>query len=341
MSAMQLVESAREMGLEWSAVVGIRADSHLAPSDQPISESFCEVEVVGSNPAARYWNAMRLIETNDLITSADVILSFIPFTDMVLSGLGLRTRTKWIPYVRGLPWPDVEETSSLRRTFWKSLESLSLRSALEVWATTDVLAAQIAPVVDARVIPAGIKLPTELPAAAEGDDLVVWAGRMSVDKNPEFFLDVMKGLDAQGAMYGTGKKEDELRASAPSNVDVVGWKRSDNLWDNAGVFVGTSTREAFGRSAVEAAASGLPVVVAEGYGAAPLLYTDPALRSRFVLPLDAMHLWKDAITDLASDLELRRRVGKHVRDNSMQLSISRSAAAVDERLSFLFPRFRS
>lgn len=337
MSAMQLVESAREMGLDWSAVVGIREDSNLAPSDQLAKEWFCEATVSGSNPIARYWNALRLIETSESVRSADVVLSFIPYTDMVLSRLGLNGRKKWVPYVRGLPWPAIDETSRLRRTFWKSLESLSLRSAPEVWATTEVLAEQISAVVDAKIIPAGIKLPTETVNREEDADLVVWAGRMSVDKNPEFFLEVMSGLDAQGAMYGTGVKEAELRATAPANVEVVGWKQTDSLWDNAALFVGTSTREAFGRSAVEAAASGLPIVVAEGYGAAPLLYTDPELRSRFVLPLDATPRWKAAITDLTSDPGLRREVAEHVRSNSMMLSIARSARAVDDRLSVLFP----
>lgn len=337
MSAMQLVESAREMGLDWSAVVGIRKDSNLGPSDQLANEWFCEATVSGSNPMARYWNALRLIETSESVRSADVVLSFIPYTDMVLSRLGLNGRRKWIPYVRGLPWPATDETSALRRTFWKSLESLSLRSAPEVWATTEVLAEQLSSVVDAKIIPAGIKLPTQMTYRGEQADLVVWAGRMSIDKNPEFFLDVMNGLDAPGAMYGTGVKEAELRANAPANVEVVGWKQSDSLWHDAALFVGTSTREAFGRSAVEAAASGLPVVVAKGYGAAPLLYTDLELRSRFVLPLGSTSPWKAAITDLTSDSGLRREVAEHVRSNAMLLSIARSAAAVDERLSLLFP----
>ncbi|WP_410784193.1 glycosyltransferase family 4 protein, partial [Leifsonia sp. SIMBA_070] len=79
--------------------------------------------------------------------------------------------------------------------------------------------------------------------------------------------------------YGEGPLERSLASTSGSSVEWRGWADSASLWNGASIFVGTSAREAFGRSAVEAASAGLPIVISAEYGAAEFLVTDKDLRS--------------------------------------------------------------
>jgi glycosyltransferase involved in cell wall biosynthesis len=159
----------------------------------------------------------------------------------------------------------------------------------------------------------------------------VWAGRLDHDKCPEHFLDILQRTKITGTVYGTGPMEEQLRKSYP-HADFGGWLSPAELWKTADLYVGTSRREAFGRSAVEAAHAGVPVVISDQYGAAEFLFTDPELSEICVLPLDRPELWDASVVRIMRDVELRRRISDHVYENATGLSIQASVKRVQERL---------
>lgn len=139
-------------------------------------------------------------------------------------------------------------------------------------------------------------------------------------------------LPVGGRLFGDGPLAATLRRDSPAGLTWAGWSDSASLWRDASVFVGTSMREAFGRSAVEAAGTGLPIVISSAYGAAPLLFTDPDLRSRCVLDSSDAKAWASAIRQLLSDEGLRSAVSDHVYENAQSLTIDASVINAIQRI---------
>ncbi|ROR66248.1 glycosyltransferase involved in cell wall biosynthesis [Agrococcus jenensis] len=317
-SAIELVTAAREIGLPWTAALGVSSTAGGASAEvDGVTEFVAEPAGVGG--IMRLRGALRATEA---YADADLVVSLVPQSDMVLA----LERRRWIAYVRGLPWPERNEASLAKRTVWRWLERLALRRAEERWVTTEILARGLGGGVD-RVVAPGIRMPQQ--RAAEGQQLgsdIVWAARYSSDKNPQLFIRTVHATGVPGAMYGSGPLEEELRVAASGNPRVPGWIAKDELWDNARAYVGTSTREAFGRSAVEAALHGIPLVLSDQFGCADMLFTDVGLRERHVLPLDEPAAWEAVVRRLSEDTAYAEAVGLHVQENARALSIG---AAVD------------
>lgn len=312
-STVELVRAARRAGLDWSAVLGVSTKAGGAPIlEDGIREFSREPSgLTGVRRLSR--DVARLPEVED----ADLLISMVPQTDMALS-LGSKP---WVAYLRGLPWPAVAEAGAAKTAAWRTLELLALRRAREVWATTPTLARDVGSVVD-RLVPPGLVPPTTPPGSpVPGTGDVVWAARFSRDKNPELFLDALRGTDVRGVMYGSGPLEAEVRAAVPSNVHVGGWRSRDEVWASARVYVGTSTREAFGRSAVEAAMLGIPVVMSRAFGCAEMLYTDAALAQHLVLDPADVSAWTSAITRLSVDEGFYRDAASHLKENARRLTV--------------------
>lgn len=235
-------------------------------------------------------------------------------------------------FVRGLPWPAAGESSAVKRLIWKTLEAAAFRRAEEVWATTTILRADMGHGSSTKIVPAGIASVARAWDGSGNRDTAVWAARFHTDKNPALFLAALRGQDFAGRMHGVGSLEQVVRADAPTNVDVAGWTSPDALWQDAFAYVGTSHREAFGRSALEAAMAGVPVVISDSFGVADMLVTDDDFLQRFVLPNGDLDRWRQALADLHDDESLRRRYSEHLVANAQMLTIEASAAAVAERL---------
>lgn len=312
-STIELVTAARARGLDWTAVVGVSRTAGGTASTAPGVREF-EIEpsgILGVRDLSRH------LRTLPEFSDADLVVTMVPQSDMALA----LTRRAWVAYLRGLPWPAVGESSPLKRRAWRAIERMALRRAREVWATTRVLATETGSDVD-RLVPPGL-VPPESPTPEPGSSVrdIVWAARFSEDKNPSLFLDALTGVDAQGAMYGTGPLEEQVRQQAPSNVDVRGWRAREEIWHSARAYAGTSNREAFGRSAVEAAMLGIPVILSDVFGCADMLYTDPSLRAALVLDTSDVGLWREAISRLTSDDEFHARASAHLQANASLLTI--------------------
>lgn len=325
-SGRELVAAGREQGHEWSLVLGVSQHAHgSAPVDDP--EWIHEFAAEPSGPAGIIALRRTLLGIRSIV-DADIVVSLIPQTDMVLA----LTRKRWVAFVRGLPWPAAGESSAVKRLIWKTLEAAAFRRAEEVWATTTILRADMGHGSSTKIVPAGIASVARAWDGSGNRDTAVWAARFHTDKNPALFLAALRGQDFAGRMHGVGSLEQVVRADAPTNVDVAGWTSPDALWQDAFAYVGTSHREAFGRSALEAAMAGVPVVISDSFGVADMLVTDDDFLQRFVLPNGDLDRWRQALADLHDDESLRRRYSEHLVANARMLTIEASAAAVAERL---------
>lgn len=321
-STIELVHAARQRGLDWTAAIGVSRAAAGEPSDVDGIYEF-EWEPRGIFGVLKLRQVLRSLET---LSAADLVISMLPQTDMALS---LQSKP-WVAYLRGLPWPAAGEASAFKTLLWQALERHALRRAIQVWATTPTLTDEVGVDTVDRIVPPGLTPPNYVTAQGGDADLYVWAARYDADKNPMLFIDALRGTSLSGIMYGTGPLENELALSAPENVSVAGWGARDEIWRFAKTYVGTSTREAFGRSAVEAAMLGLPVIISKAFGCAPLLFTDHDLARRFVLELDNLDSWSAAMQALDQDAALWQRTAEHVKLNADKLTVD---SAVDSILA--------
>lgn len=326
-STHDLVVEARSRGLDWRAVLGTRPTAQGRRTETP---GVREVTITRHGRAV-VDEVREVLDDVPEVARADVVVTLVTQSDVAWSRSTARRGRLWVAWVRGLPWPAPGEQSTARRVALRFVESAALRRADDVWATTEVLGADVARVRRPHLVPAGIRLPART-SFGERSVPMVWAARLDVDKRPRAFVDIAERSGVPGRLHGQGPLEAGLRAELPPIVSMPGWTDAAELWDGAGFFVGTASREAFGRSAVEAAATGLPIVLGDRYGAAPLLVTDAELRRRFVLPTGETGRWVTAVRDLAGDADLRRRMSDHVAGNASRSSVTASVDAVRDRL---------
>ena len=152
------------------------------------------------------------------------------------------------------------------------------------------------------------------------------------------FRDIVRLTGHEGRAYGLGPLYSSLSRDSDEGLDWAGWAESSSLWHDASIFVGTSKREAFGRSAVEAAASGVPIVIGSAYGAAPLLFTDAQLAAACVIDSDDPTVWAVAVKNLLDDPDLRSAVSEHVHLNARRLTIASSMQYAASRATDLWGR---
>ena len=105
----------------------------------------------------------------------------------------------------------------------------------------------------------------------------VYVGRLAPEKRPEQILDafrlacdMMPRNSLRLIMAGTGPREDQLKAVAPSGVSFLGFldrqTRLPELYASCDAFVFASVTETLGLVVLEAMASGLPVIAAPAGG---------------------------------------------------------------------------
>lgn len=331
MTVLELIESGRAQGFDWSAVIGLRPEVFHASTDRFDHVRLVEIVEHGNDCIKEI---DRKILRSNQVDQADVVITLISQSDIAMSRSGLRRSRLWVPFVRGLPWPAPGEANALIRVAKTLVERRALRSAPEFWATTRVLADQIRSAGDAVIVPAGVK---RLERNTTGTEVprFIWAGRFDVDKDPLLFLHAMRETSARGVIYGRGPLESQVLEALPSNVEFGGWAPASQIWAEPGIFVGTSLREAFGRSAVEAASTGKPVVLDASYGCADLLYRSAELYGRLVLTRRDVDLWAEVVQELVTDDDLRVSASEHVRESAESLTIDKSAARVHSELTRL------
>lgn len=152
------------------------------------------------------------------------------------------------------------------------------------------------------------------------ETLVLFLGRLTAQKGPEFFLEIAASVLAENpnvrfVMAGTGEKMRSLMEAGAFKglggrfhfTGFLNKQKVNDLLSMTDIYCMPSVSEPFGLSALEAAQFGIPAVISKQSGVAEIL--KGALTADFWdTQLMAQH-----INDLINDPELRERVVKSAR----------------------------
>ena len=145
-------------------------------------------------------------------------------------------------------------------------------------------------VVHNGVMPQTGALPVEAYNFAPERPVIVFMGRLTMQKGPDYFLEMASKIlanrpDALFVYAGAGDMYQDLLFRNANHglsasvlfTNFLRGKQKDALLDRADVFVMPSVSEPFGLVAVEAVQHGTPVVISKNSGVAEVLHDTPAV----------------------------------------------------------------
>jgi len=161
----------------------------------------------------------------------------------------------------------------------------------------------------------------DAPAAPkQGPITLLWAGRCERRKGLRLAIQALgraKNKDVRLVVAGDGPDRaacEELARSigVADRVDFLGkvpWQRMFQLFDEAAAFLFTSLRDATGSVVLEAMARGLPIVTLDHHGIGYLVTNEFGFKIPVDDPEDTVEQFASAIDRLASEPEMRHRLG--------------------------------
>ncbi len=97
-----------------------------------------------------------------------------------------------------------------------------------------------------------------------GAPIVGWIARVTGVKNPMRALEVADALpNTHFVMAGGGDQLEQIKASAPANVSVIGWEEASDLFGATDIILSTSENEGMPVALIEAQLAGKPVVATD------------------------------------------------------------------------------
>jgi glycosyltransferase involved in cell wall biosynthesis len=97
-----------------------------------------------------------------------------------------------------------------------------------------------------------------------GTPIVGWIARVTGVKNPMRALEVADALpDTRFVMAGGGDLLEQVKATAPANVSVIGWADAADLFGASDIILSTSENEGMPVALIEAQLAGKPVVATD------------------------------------------------------------------------------
>ncbi len=162
---------------------------------------------------------------------------------------------------------------------------------------------------------ASVEMRNRLTDGHSDDPLIVYVGRLSLEKDLADLLEPIKSLpNVRLAMVGSGPNRRELeRMFAGTNTVFTGYMTGDELaaaYASADVFVFPSTTETLGLVALEAMASGVPVIGADA-GGIPFVINDGV--DGFLVEPHNPDAMTERISELIENPELRQQMGEAAR----------------------------
>jgi glycosyltransferase involved in cell wall biosynthesis len=185
---------------------------------------------------------------------------------------------------------------------------------------------------EAVIVPPPVAVDDFAVDAPRDPSAFLWVHRFVAYKRPLEVAEAFRGLpELRLTMVGVGPLQDELRTSAPPNVEVLGWvprERLAALFAAAAGFIHVG-EEDFGISMVEALAAGTPVLAADAGGARDIVrpgrdgilianVADPEQTRRGVRELAAAGWDPEAVKDSAqrfSESRFRERLSATLREH--------------------------
>lgn len=164
-----------------------------------------------------------------------------------------------------------------------------------------------------------------------GAFIVLMASRLSPEKNIRLAIEACVGLAASYPqlmllVVGNGPQEKQLKKQAASSGGRIVFEPwTDDLRSYystaADIFFSTSDYEGWGMAIVEAAASGLPVVMTETGCAGEFIVHN---ESGIIVPVQDKEALQHAISRLIEDPELRQRLGRRAQQDALKLEDKRA-----------------
>lgn len=106
----------------------------------------------------------------------------------------------------------------------------------------------------------------------QNEPVVLWMARMAPVKNPSLVLKVAELLpNVKFLMAGGGELLNKIRAQAPPNVNLLGWKEPEYVIPAADVFLSTSLNEGIPYSILEALSFGIPIIATQSGAIAEII----------------------------------------------------------------------
>jgi len=91
--------------------------------------------------------------------------------------------------------------------------------------------------------------------------LIGWMARMTEVKNPFLLLKIANELpEVNFVMAGGGNLLENIRSTAPKNVNVIGWADATTFWSAVDYAISTSDNEGMPIALIEAQMAGIPVI---------------------------------------------------------------------------------
>jgi glycosyltransferase involved in cell wall biosynthesis len=148
-----------------------------------------------------------------------------------------------------------------------------------------------------------------------GTPIVGWIARVTGVKNPMRALEVADALpDTRFVMAGGGDLLEQVKATAPANVTVLGWAEASDLFGAADIILSTSENEGMPVALIEAQLAGKPVVA-----------TDVGSVSEVILNHETGIVTNKNAGSIASAVE-SLVIGKSTREEMGRLAIARAQA---------------
>jgi glycosyltransferase involved in cell wall biosynthesis len=149
---------------------------------------------------------------------------------------------------------------------------------------------------------------------SDDDVAVVTVGRLAREKGIDLLLQAARQAGVTAVVVGDGPERERL-AEIDADARFTGDRPSESVIEDyvaADVFALLSRHEPWGVVVNEAAACGLPLVLSERVGAARDLLREG--ENGFLVPADDVSAAGEALSRLAADPELRRRMGERSRE---------------------------
>ena len=141
---------------------------------------------------------------------------------------------------------------------------------------------------------------------------VLWMARVTGVKNPHKVISIAKTMpNVDFYLAGGGDLLQEIKASAPKNLKVLGWQDAKNILPIADIFLSTSENEGIPIAMIEAQLAGIPIVATD-VGSVPEVVLDN----------------KTGILCNTTEKQLIEGIRKIAEDNKLRSILSRNARSI-------------
>lgn len=266
----------RRQGAETAVIYG----SRIGPLSFPAADATVQV---AAGPVWPSQQELRRAILGMVHPHTDVLISVLPQADLACSTLPRHYRHRWVAMLHGRPVPARGEQPWRRRAVWGGVLKFAYKRPAAVVAVSNALAQEcrLMGLGDCiSVLSSGVTIPDGIPEPRTTNQapVVGFYGRISREKGPDIFIDVMSGLEAPGVMFGDGPLLAEcLDRASGTTVQYGGWTDRATAFTTVDILVMPSRREGLGLALLEAGSYGVPVIASAVGGMLEILERDPWL----------------------------------------------------------------